>query len=198
MVDSHLRNRAGQESPFAAPARFAINLGINPLGISTAEVGENIAAWLRRIEQKENRLLGVQDDINEAAAVLTGATNTITAVAADLTDAASNISAEIAAFQQANPGVDTSALIAACDGLTAPLSQLSAAQAAVDALKTPVAAPAGQQGVSGAFTPAAAPVAEQAAPADTSVSTDTAALAADVSAPVDTATAAPADTEAPF
>lgn len=191
MVDSHLRNRAGQESPFAAPAEYSIAAS---LGLDAGELGDEIVALLRRIEKKEDTLLGVQDDINAAAAGLVTAANTITAAATDLADAATNIEAEIAAFKQANPGVDTSALNTAVAALTGPLSQLASAQAAVDALKTPVTAPA---------APAAptAPVAEQAAPAEAPAEVSTidqpaggvevASDPADVAAPV-------GDIESPF
>ena len=80
---------------------------------------------LQRIEQKVDKIMAAQDDINAAVAA-------IQAVGSDLLAAVQNIQAEIAALQSAGTPVDTTALDAA-------VGSLQQAQAAVDALETPAA-----------------------------------------------------------
>jgi hypothetical protein len=76
---------------------------------------------LRRIEQKADRIMAAQDDINAAVTALTG-------FLSDLSSAVQAIQAELSA---AGTPADTSAL-------NTVVSQLPAAQAAVDALTRPV------------------------------------------------------------
>ena len=79
-----------------------------------------VCALLNEINRKVGLIMAAQDDINAAVAA-------ISAVTDDLTAAAANIQAEIAAL---GVTVDTS-------GLTAAVTALQGAQAAVDALETP-------------------------------------------------------------
>lgn len=98
-----------------------------------------IRAVLDRIEQAQEKIVMSQSDIDAATSALTSATTTISGVAADLVTAEANIQAEITALQNANPGLDTSALNAAVAGLSAPLSALQSADTSVDSLETPAA-----------------------------------------------------------
>lgn len=98
-----------------------------------------IRAALDRIEQAQEKIAMSQSDIDAATGALTSAASTIGGVAADLETAEANIQAEITALQNANPGLDTSALNAAVAGLSAPLSALQAADTSVDGLESPAA-----------------------------------------------------------
>ena len=101
---------------------------------------------IRIIENQEKimtELSQQQADVNTAATALTNAANAISTVAADLAGVLANIQAQLAALQNANPAVDTSALDTAVQGIAAPLAALQAADAALDAIETPApAAPA--------------------------------------------------------
>jgi outer membrane murein-binding lipoprotein Lpp len=79
---------------------------------------------LHRIEQKVDRLMAAQDDINAAVTALDS-------FLSDLSAAVQSIQAELAA---AGTPPDTTAL-------NSVIAQLPAAQAAVDALVTPAAGP---------------------------------------------------------
>lgn len=98
-----------------------------------------IRAALDRIEQAQEKIAMSQSDIDAATGALTSAASTISGVAADLETAEANIQAEITALQNANPGLDTTALDAAVAGLSAPLSALQSADTSVDSLETPAA-----------------------------------------------------------
>jgi hypothetical protein len=100
----------------------------------------DVVALLRRIEKKETRIMAVQDDINQAAAALTSLVNTVGTVAADLVAAEANIKAHVDALTA--QGVDTTALNAAVAAVPAAATQLTSAQAGIDALESAPAAAA--------------------------------------------------------
>lgn len=94
-----------------------------------------IMADIKSADKKLGRIMASQDDINAAVAALQNEESGVAATAADLQVAVTNIQNELASLQ--SQGVDTSALNAAVAGLSQPMSDLQAAQAAVDALETP-------------------------------------------------------------
>ena len=85
-----------------------------------AELHQEITELHRKVE----RLMSVQDDINNAKAAIDGAVAAVEAAAADLT-------AKAAAIETP---ADTSGLNTSVEAIQPALDQLSAAQAAVDAL----------------------------------------------------------------
>lgn len=93
-----------------------------------------LAATLRRIEQKEEQLMAVQDDINAAVTAINGVIGTVADAATALEASAAAISAQAAAN-----GADTSALNTAVAGIPAVTQQLADAQAAVTALAPQIA-----------------------------------------------------------
>ena len=105
----------------------------------------------------QEKIMATQDDITAAAAAITNASTVISTVATDLGNVQSLITGTLAAFQAANPAVDTSALNTAVGALNAPLAALQAADSALDtaasaaasAVTTTPAVPAAPAAVAG-------------------------------------------------